>query len=88
MSLSIQKLYFRNLNKIKYLSFLLYIFGCFIVLFIWQGKDVSYGQRLLIGLLPFSFVVISSVKKLNIKRYLVATLFCYIPHTYIFTRQI
>ena len=56
------KVYFRNLNKIKYLSFLLYIFGCFIVLFIWQGKDVSYGQRLLIGLLPFSFVVISSVK--------------------------
>ena len=56
------KIYFKNLNKIKYFSFLLYIFGCIVVLLIWQGRDVSYGQRLLIGLLPFSFVVISNFK--------------------------
>ena len=32
------------------------------ILFIWQGRDVAFGQRLAIGLLPMSFIIISKVK--------------------------
>jgi hypothetical protein len=32
------------------------------ILFIWQGRDVAFGQRLAIGLLPMSFIIISRVK--------------------------
>jgi len=32
------------------------------ILFIWQGRDVAFGQRLAIGLLPMSFVIISRIK--------------------------
>ena len=31
----------------------LYLFGAFLVLFVWQGREGSFGQRLLIGVIPF-----------------------------------
>lgn len=61
------RLYFQNFNIIQYLSIFAYIFVSFSVLFIWQGNEISYGQRLLIGILPFSFIIITKLKKLNLK---------------------
>ena len=48
-----------NTNKEKNYYFVskvftfLYFYGAFIVLIVWQGREVAYGQRLLIGLIPF-----------------------------------
>tara|TARA_Y100000389_G_scaffold89627_1_gene86123 strand:- start:613 stop:2166 length:1554 start_codon:yes stop_codon:yes gene_type:complete len=50
---------FSSLNLIfLYMYFLLGVS----ILFIWQGRDVAFGQRLAIGLLPMSFIIISRVK--------------------------
>tara|TARA_B100001559_G_C16425430_1_gene587161 strand:- start:315 stop:1190 length:876 start_codon:yes stop_codon:yes gene_type:complete len=38
------------LNK---LFIFFYLFGCFLVLYVWQGREGSFGQRLLIGIIPF-----------------------------------
>ena len=35
---------------------LLYVLSFFVILVIWQGREVAYGQRLLIGLIPFLIV--------------------------------
>ena len=45
-----------SLNKFNILSkvfIFLYLFGAFLVLFVWQGREGSFGQRLLIGVIPF-----------------------------------
>jgi hypothetical protein len=62
-------LYFvcRNLFVKRNVSFhniflFLYFLGAFSVLFIWQGREVAYGQRLLIGLLPLTFVILSKLE--------------------------
>lgn len=36
----------------KFFTFL-YFFGAIVVVIVWQGRDVSFGQRLLVGLIPF-----------------------------------
>tara|TARA_B100001029_G_scaffold58858_1_gene47565 strand:- start:353 stop:1894 length:1542 start_codon:yes stop_codon:yes gene_type:complete len=37
----------------------LYFYGAFIVLIVWEGREVAYGQRLLIGLIPFCLIKIA-----------------------------
>ena len=40
----------------------------FVIMFVWGGQEVSYGQRLLIGILPFSAILSGyAVKKLKNK---------------------
>lgn len=77
--------FFGKFNKTKYLFFLLYILGCFAVLFIWQGIEISYGQRLLIGLLPISFISISKVKIINYKILNIYFYLLYIAYLYFYS---
>ena len=43
----------KNYNFLSKIFTFLYFYGAFIVLIVWQGREVAYGQRLLIGLIPF-----------------------------------
>ncbi len=47
-------------NKINLNNFLhlLYFVGSFLPLLIWQGREVAYGQRLLIGVIPMCVLII------------------------------
>ena len=46
----------------------LYAISPFVIMFVWGGQEVSYGQRLLIGILPFSAILSGyAVKKLKNK---------------------
>ena len=44
----------------------MYILSYFLVLFIWQGNEVAYGQRLLIGLTPFMCYVVLKLQDLKL----------------------
>lgn len=46
---------FKN-NVLQTLFLFLYFYGAFVVLIVWQGREVAYGQRLLIGLIPFCMI--------------------------------
>ena len=48
-------------NKISLNNFLhlLYFVGSFSPLLIWQGREVAYGQRLLVGIIPMCVLIIS-----------------------------
>ena len=48
---------------------LIYISAYFLVLFIWQGNEVAYGQRLLIGLTPFMCFLALKLKDLKFFKY-------------------
>lgn len=48
----------RNYDLIKKISIAFYFIGAFSVLLIWQGREVAYGQRLLIGIIPFCFIYV------------------------------
>ncbi len=68
----------RKINEFSSLNLFflfLYFLSGISILFIWQGRDVAFGQRLIIGLLPMSFVIISKVKfKYNQPFYLYSAL--------------
>lgn len=44
---------FRNGEKLNTLFIFLFFGASFMPLLIWQGREVAYGQRLLIGIIPF-----------------------------------
>ena len=45
--------FFKEKNKLSRFFTFLYFFGAVIVLMVWEGRDVAFGQRLLVGLIPF-----------------------------------
>ncbi len=49
-----------NLHK---LGMLFYLAGFFIVAIVWEGREVAYGQRLFIGLLPYCAYVTALISK-------------------------
>ena len=51
--LILNKKYINNLNLFQKLSLFAYFFGCLLVLYVWQGREASFGQRLLIGIIPY-----------------------------------
>jgi len=54
---------FKLSERFKFkLYYLIYIFSSLSVLFIWQGREVSYGQRLLIGIIPMCIYLIAKVE--------------------------
>ena len=55
----------KNNNFISTTFLFLYIFGALIVLMFWEGRDVAFGQRLLIGLIPFCSLQISRLLDLK-----------------------
>jgi len=48
----------KNDNFLNSIFTFFYIYGALIVLIVWQGREVTYGQRLLIGLIPFCSIKI------------------------------
>ena len=53
VTLLFNKSYTKKLNVFQKLSLTSYFLGCFLVLYVWQGREASFGQRLLIGIIPF-----------------------------------
>tara|TARA_B100000941_G_C28493208_1_gene549254 strand:- start:370 stop:1902 length:1533 start_codon:yes stop_codon:yes gene_type:complete len=51
--LFLNKNYLNKFNILSKIFIFLYLFGAFLVLFVWQGREGSFGQRLLIGVIPF-----------------------------------
>ena len=74
----------RDISTKKIFFIFLYYFGAFSVLFIWQGREIAYGQRLLIGLLPLSFLIISKfeVKSVLIQKFYFVFLFIHYLYFY------
>lgn len=58
-------------NFLSNIFVFLYIYGALVVLIVWQGREVSFGQRLLIGIIPFCALKLSEYKR----SYLFNTLF-------------
>lgn len=56
VSLYLGKKFLKNKNWISKLFLFMYIYGAIVVLIVWQGREVSFGQRLLIGLIPFFLI--------------------------------
>ena len=57
---------FRNGEKKLNIFFLFLFFGAsFMPLLIWQGREVAYGQRLLIGIIPFCTLITCKYLKDN-----------------------
>ena len=77
-------------NKIytKLFTFL-YLYGAFVVVIVWQGREVTYGQRLLIGLLPFCIVKIAEFKSSKNFNTLfgISTLISYVGYLYFYSSQ-
>ena len=48
----------KNDNFLNSVFTFLYIYGAIVVLIVWQGREVTFGQRLLIGLIPFCAIKI------------------------------
>ena len=44
--------YYTKFNLLSKLFLFLYFFGSFLVLIVWQGREASFGQRLLVGIIP------------------------------------
>ena len=74
----------QDISTKKIFFIFLYYFGAFSVLFIWQGREIAYGQRLLIGLLPLSFLIISKfeVKSVLIQKFYFVFLFIHYLYFY------
>ena len=62
-------------NGIIFLLFsILYVLGFFIVVIVWAGIESSYGQRLLIGLLPYFALQISQVPEFKYQKFTILIL--------------
>ncbi len=78
-----------NFKKDSILKLLIILGGVIIVL-LWQGKDVTFGQRFLIGQLPFAAIVIleNSKKRKFISWYLYITIFIsYLGNLYLYSSE-
>ena len=77
-------------NLISKLALFLYFYGAIVVLIVWQGREIAYGQRLLIGLLPFCIVKISEYKTPRYFQYAFgfSTLASYIGYLYFYSSEI
>jgi hypothetical protein len=59
---------------------LLYVLSFFVILVIWQGREVAYGQRLLIGLIPF--LIVKACKHSNF------TVLTYVGYLYFYSSSL
>lgn len=60
----ISKIYNSNFDKIL---FAIYFIAPFLILLVWGGKEVAYGQRLLVGILPISAILSSFYWQTNFR---------------------
>lgn len=77
-------------NKINLHNFLLFIFfaGSFSPLLIWQGREVAYGQRLLIGAIPMCVLLVSrNLQKIQRSKLFItlSSIFTYIGYLFFYS---
>jgi hypothetical protein len=79
----------KNNEELRRPFIFLYLFAYFLVIFVWQGNEVAYGQRLLIGLLPFLCVRILKLPNLKyFKRPLqISTVLTYLGYVYFYSSE-
>ena len=80
-----------NLNVLSKSFLFLYIIGALVVVIAWQGRDVSFGQRLLIGLIPFLTIRTSELANnfIRSKYYLTPFLFStYLGYLYLYSSEV
>ena len=68
ISLFFNKEYYKELNLLSRLFLFLYFLGAFLVLIVWQGREASFGQRLLVGIIPicaYQLCLYLNNKKIN-----------------------
>ena len=73
-----------SLNK---LAMLIYLGAFFIVAIVWEGREVAYGQRLFIGLLPYCAYTTAIIsKKMKIKIFLwLLNISAYLQYLYFYS---
>ena len=79
-----------NINKISIFELLIILSGLAIVL-IWQGKDVTFGQRFLIGQLPIaSFIFVKYYKNNKFINFYIWTslIFSYFGNLYFYSSEL
>lgn len=81
ISIFINKKLLIRLNILSKTFLFLYLVGAFAVVIAWQGRDVSFGQRLLIGLVPFC--TIRAVELTNTLRNVKYYLYPFLSVTYL-----
>ena len=77
-------------KPIKKLFLLLYFGSSLLPLLIWQGRDVAYGQRLLVGLLPMSILLTSKfIENNKISKYFIVLLnsFTYVGYLFFYSSK-
>ena len=64
-----------------------YIYGSLVVLIVWQGREVSFGQRLLIGIIPFCAIKLAEYKNNTFfnRAFLFFTSISYLGYLYFYT---
>jgi hypothetical protein len=79
----------KNNDELRRPFIFLYLFAYFLVIFVWQGNEVAYGQRLLVGLLPFLCVRILKLPNLKyLKRPLqISTVITYLGYVYFYSSK-
>jgi hypothetical protein len=79
----------KNTDKllVSKLFLFLYFFGALVVLMLWEGRDVAFGQRLLIGLIPFCSLRIAEIRKNLIfnKLFYFFTTISYLGYIYLYS---
>ena len=89
VAILLNKNYLKEKNIISNIFLFLYIYGAMIVLIVWQGREVSFGQRLLIGLIPFFAIRIGEfIKNKNFYiAFRISTVISYVGYLYFYTSE-
>lgn len=91
VSIFLNKKLLIRLNPLSKTFLFLYLIGAFAVVIAWQGRDVSFGQRLLIGLIPFCTIRAAELTNTlrNVKFYLYPFLFStYLGYLYFYSSNV
>ena len=80
---------FKNFKNFEH-KFLIFIYfsGAFSVLIIWQGREIAYGQRLLIGVIPLCLLLISKTNFKFKKIYLLFSIWTYLGYLYLYSSKL
>jgi len=88
-SLLINKDFFETKNRFAKIFTFFYFFGAIVVMMVWQGRDVAFGQRLIIGLIPFCVLQTKAILNNNFLKNLfsIFTALSYIGYFYFYSSK-
>lgn len=91
VSVLISKKFIKQLGILSKSFLLIYFIGAFSVLIAWQGRDVAFGQRLLLGLVPFCTIRACELQNIskNIKYYIYPSIVStYLGYLYFYSSDV